>query len=84
MDGPADEGPEEEALSEEDEAGGALEGGGGMKVEEAREEEDCVGNGVGEEMFLGRGCLKVTGAGGAVEEDGGEGGKKEDLVGSRV
>ncbi|MQL76344.1 hypothetical protein Taro_008731 [Colocasia esculenta] len=37
MDGPEDEGPEEEALAEEDEAGGASEGGGGGGIDGRRQ-----------------------------------------------
>ena len=41
---------------------------------ESGDGEDCEGNGVGEVMVLGSGCLKDAGAGGAVEDEGGEGG----------
>ncbi|MQM08008.1 hypothetical protein Taro_040859 [Colocasia esculenta] len=76
-DGPEEEGPLEEAPAEEDAGGTSTEDkSGGIMVEEVRDEEVWEEKGAGEEMVLERGCLKVVGAGGAVDEVGGEGGDR--------
>ena len=58
--GPEEEGPEEEEAPVDKEVGGSSKRGGGegMCVEEIGDVVDGEGNGAGEEMTLGRGCLK--------------------------
>ncbi|MQM03586.1 hypothetical protein Taro_036373 [Colocasia esculenta] len=75
-DGPEEEkeGPLEEAPAEEAVEGTSTEDkGGGIMVEEVGDGGVWEGKGAGEEIVLERGRLKVRGAGGAVDEVGGEG-----------
>ena len=60
-DGPEDGGPEEEEAPADDDTGGTskIGGGGEMGVEDAGDEVDYEGKGVGDEMVLGCGFLKV-------------------------